>query len=75
MSDCSACSGQYGGGSLKIAATCNDMPASVDWLLRVRIGDKVQEYSIHRVNGQPQWQVSLKRFCCPRQHPGSNGAV
>jgi ADP-ribosylglycohydrolase len=45
-----------GGASLKLAVTCNDTPANVDWLLRVRIGDKVQEFPIRWVNGQPQWQ-------------------
>jgi len=45
-----------GGASLKLGVACNDYPASVDWLLRVRIADKVQEYPIRWVNGQPQWQ-------------------
>jgi len=44
------------GGSLTLGVTCNDYPANVDWLLRVRIGDKVQEYPIHWINGRPQWQ-------------------
>ncbi len=30
-----------GGASLRLEVTCNDTPANVDWLLRVRIGDKV----------------------------------
>ncbi len=45
-----------GGGSLKLAVTCNDSPANVDWLLRVRIGEQVQEYPIRWINGQVQWQ-------------------
>jgi ADP-ribosylglycohydrolase len=45
-----------GGGSLKVAVTCNDYPAHVDWLLRVRIADTVQEYPIRWVNGRPPWQ-------------------
>jgi len=45
-----------GGGSLKLEVTCNDYPANVDWLLRVRIADKVQEYPIRWVNGEPTWQ-------------------
>jgi ADP-ribosylglycohydrolase len=44
------------GGSLTLEATCNDTPANVDWLLRVRIGEAVQEHPIRWANGQPQWQ-------------------
>ena len=45
-----------GGASLKLAVTCNDLPANVDWLLRVRIGDQVQERPIRWIDGKPQWQ-------------------
>ncbi|HUT90306.1 MAG TPA: ADP-ribosylglycohydrolase family protein [Thermoguttaceae bacterium] len=45
-----------GGASLKLAVTCNELPASVDWLLRVRIGDGQQERPIRWIDGQPQWQ-------------------
>jgi len=45
-----------GGASLELAVTCNDLPANVDWLLRVRIGDQVQERPIRWIDGRPQWQ-------------------
>jgi ADP-ribosylglycohydrolase len=44
------------GGSLKLGVNCNDYPASVDWLLRVRIGDQVWESPIRWIDGRPQWQ-------------------
>jgi len=44
------------GASLKLEVTCNDTPANVDWLLRVRIGGKVQEYPIRWIDGRPQWR-------------------
>jgi len=45
-----------GGASLKFAVTCNDFPAHVDWLLRVRIGDEVQEQPVRWIDGRLQWQ-------------------
>lgn len=44
------------GGTLAIRANCNDMPSSVDWLLRVRIAEMAREETIRWVNGGPQWQ-------------------
>ena len=44
------------GGSLALRVTCNDRPANVDWLLRVRIGNQVQERPIRWVDGRQQWQ-------------------
>jgi len=45
-----------GGASLRLEVTCNDVPAHVDWLLRVRIGEEVKEHPIHWIEGKPQWQ-------------------
>jgi hypothetical protein len=39
-----------------LGVNCNDYPASVDWLLRVGIGDQVWESPIRWIEGQPQWQ-------------------
>lgn len=44
------------GGSLKLRVTCNDTPTTVDWLLRVRLGDTVEERPIAWVAGKQQWQ-------------------
>ena len=35
---------------------CHDLPANVDRLLHVRIGDQVQERPIRWIDGKPQWQ-------------------
>ena len=40
-----------GGGRLTVWTTCNDLPANVDWLLRVRIGDEVKEQPIRWIGG------------------------
>jgi pectate lyase len=58
-----------GGANLMFAVTCNDHPAHVDWLLRVRIGDEVQERPIRWIDGKPQWQeftFDLKRWAGQR---------
>ncbi len=44
------------GGSLKLRVNCNDTPATVDWLLRVRLGDVLHEEPIRWVDGAPRWQ-------------------
>jgi len=44
------------GGTLKISVNCNDKPPTVDWLLRVRLGETVTERPIHWVDGRPRWQ-------------------
>jgi ADP-ribosylglycohydrolase len=44
------------GANLKLAVICNDFPAHVDWLLRVRVGDDVREQPIRWIDGKPQWQ-------------------
>lgn len=43
------------GGSLRLKVTCNSMPAAVDWLLRVRIGEGVQEQPVRWTDGRQQW--------------------
>jgi len=44
------------GGTLKVSVNCNELPANVDWLLRVRLAETVIEEPIHWVDGQPRWQ-------------------
>jgi ADP-ribosylglycohydrolase len=44
------------GGTLKVCVNCNDYPPTVDWLLRVRLGETVAEQPIRQTDGRPQWQ-------------------
>jgi ADP-ribosylglycohydrolase len=44
------------GGKLILRVTCNTEPPTVDWLLRVRIGDTVTEEPIRRIDGNITWQ-------------------
>ncbi|NDK13761.1 MAG: hypothetical protein COY42_33470 [Armatimonadetes bacterium CG_4_10_14_0_8_um_filter_66_14] len=59
-----AVSAPAGGGSLKLRVNCNERPADVDWLLRVRVeGVVVREETIRWTEGEPRWQdltVDLK---------------
>jgi len=51
------------GGTLKLNVTCNDRPAHVDWLLRVRIAEFTRDMPVRWVDGKQQWQeftVDLK---------------
>ena len=51
------------GGSLKLRVNCNERPAHVDWLLRIRVEDTVKEETIRWADGAPRWQeftVDLK---------------
>jgi ADP-ribosylglycohydrolase len=44
------------GGSLKVRVNCNERPAHVDWLLRIRVEETVKEEPIRWVEGAPRWQ-------------------
>jgi ADP-ribosylglycohydrolase len=45
-----------GGGTIRLCVTCNELPANVDWLLRVRIGAWTKEWDIRWISGEPRWQ-------------------
>jgi ADP-ribosylglycohydrolase len=44
------------GGTLKVCANCNDTPPTVDWVLRVGLGETTTEQPIRWTDGRPQWQ-------------------
>lgn len=44
------------GGRLKLRVNCNDRPADVDWLMRVKLGETVHEEPVHLIDGHPKWQ-------------------
>jgi hypothetical protein len=57
------------GGTLKLCVTCNDRPADVDWLLRIRVENALKEEAIRWSQGQPRWQefsVDLKPWAGKR---------